>query len=363
MSLTPARIAGFDLARAVALLGMVFVNYKYLMEADEDGVPWLLRLSGWVDGRPAVTFVILAGIGMSLLKTYNLRANRFHPFAKPYSTMLKRAAFLFLSGLLFSRIWYADILHFYGVYFAVAVFLVDASDRLLFTLCGAVLVFSLFLTMHFKFVSPPTIESVWDPGFWTQKGFLEDLLVNGCYPVFPWIVYFLFGIWLGRQNLSDCRLQKKILLIATMGIVVSEAVALLVENLLISESALEGIPLLIFAIDTSPFSSSILSIFSAGGTALLVIVLSMKLAKKAGPSKWLKPFLATSQMTLTLYIAHIGIFQLFLLLTDGPERQPSLELAWLWAAVFCLLAIPFASCWVHHFGRGPFEKIMRWVSR
>ena len=145
ISLPPPRIAGYDLARAVATLGMVFVNYKYLMEADENGFTWLLRLSDWFDGRPAVTFVVLAGIGMSLLKTYSRGISSVSPFARPYSTILKRAVFLFFIGLLFSRIWYADILHFYGVYFAAAVFLVNASDRLLLTLSGAALVFTLFL--------------------------------------------------------------------------------------------------------------------------------------------------------------------------------------------------------------------------
>ena len=61
----PARIAGFDLARAFALLGMVCVNFRYLMDTDEYESIWLLRLSDWLDGRPAVTFVILAGIGLS----------------------------------------------------------------------------------------------------------------------------------------------------------------------------------------------------------------------------------------------------------------------------------------------------------
>ena len=227
-SLPHSRIAGYDLARALALLGMVFVNYKYLMEVDEYGAPWMLWLSSWLDGRPAVTFVILAGIGMSLLKTYCLRAGGYHPFAKPYSTIFKRAIFLFFFGLLFSRIWYADILHFYGVYFTAAVFLVNASDRIIFTLAGAALIISMFFAIHFNFVALPTIDSVWDPNFWTQKGFLEDLFVNGSYPVFPWIVYFLIGIWLGRKNLSNNQLQKKILMISCLGIVFCEAIAWLV---------------------------------------------------------------------------------------------------------------------------------------
>ena len=53
------------------------------------------------DGRPAGTFVILAGAGMSLLKNCYSSPNRFRPFARPYWTMIKRAVFLFFFGLLF----------------------------------------------------------------------------------------------------------------------------------------------------------------------------------------------------------------------------------------------------------------------
>ncbi len=68
VDLVPSRVAGYDLARAIALLGMVFVNFRYLMDTDEYESIWLLQLSDWLDGRPAVTFIILAGIGMSRLK-------------------------------------------------------------------------------------------------------------------------------------------------------------------------------------------------------------------------------------------------------------------------------------------------------
>ena len=191
--------------------------------------------------------------------------------------------------------------------------------------------------------------------------------MNGCYPVFPWIIYFLLGIWLGRQNLSDCRLQKKIFLIAAQVIVICEVVAALLEILLnLAFSISNNNSILIFfihSLDTSPFSSSILSVFSAGGTALVVIILSMKLATRVGHSKWLKPFNATAQMSLTLYIVHIGIIQLFLLISGRGAMETSLEEAWIWAMFFCLILILFATYWMNHFGRGPLEKILRWVSK
>jgi uncharacterized membrane protein YeiB len=209
----------------------------------------------------------------------------------------------------------------------------------------------------------PAIDSVWDPNFWTAKGFLEDLFANGCYPVFPWIVYFLIGIWLGRLDLSNCRLQKKIILIAVLGVILSEMTAWLVVNSFITEWTLDHIPLLTFFYETSPLSSSVLSVFSASGTALIVIVVCMKLINRFGSAGWLRPFVAIAQMSLTLYIVHIGVFELALSLIDRVEYLPTLKVAWIWAAMFCLSVIPFAYWWVKRFERGPFEKAMRWVSK
>ncbi len=68
-------------------------------------------------------------------------------------------------------------------------------------------------------------------------------------------------------------------------------------------------------------------------------------------------------MSLRFYIVHIGIIQLFLLMCDGDEMETSLEEAWILAMIFCLLLILFATYWANHFGRGPLEKILRWVSK
>ena len=148
-----------------------------------------------------------------------------------------------------------------------------------------------------------------------------------------------------------------------MAIVLTEVVVWSLENLLFSELTLDIEPLLVFLLDTSPVSSSISSVFSASATALVVIVSSIKLTQKDGSSKWLTPFQATAQMSLTLYIAHIGIIQLALMISDRADKKTPLEFAWIWATILCLLALAFAHYWVRHFKRGPFEKILRWVSK
>jgi uncharacterized membrane protein len=61
------RIIGYDVARALAIFGMVVVNFKVVMAASEADPGWLASLVGLLEGRAAATFVILAGVGLSLL--------------------------------------------------------------------------------------------------------------------------------------------------------------------------------------------------------------------------------------------------------------------------------------------------------
>jgi len=60
------RIVGYDLARAIAIFGMVVVNFKIVMGAGQNGPAWLVSSVGLLNGRAAATFVVLAGVGLWL---------------------------------------------------------------------------------------------------------------------------------------------------------------------------------------------------------------------------------------------------------------------------------------------------------
>lgn len=104
-----SRLAGLDLARLFALFGMVLVNFSIVMGA-EGGTDSSATLSGFMEGKAAGTFVVLAGLGLGLSAArYGHSSNT--------KTILKRAAFLMVLGLLNSVIFPADILHYYAIYF------------------------------------------------------------------------------------------------------------------------------------------------------------------------------------------------------------------------------------------------------
>ena len=61
------RIPGYDLARSLAIFGMVIVNYSSFMGGWGVGPGWLVWLVELLPGRAAAIFVVLAGVGMSLM--------------------------------------------------------------------------------------------------------------------------------------------------------------------------------------------------------------------------------------------------------------------------------------------------------
>ena len=93
------RIIGYDLARALALFGMVVVNFKIVMGAEKTGPDWLANLVGLLDGRAAATFVVLAGAGLSLLSQKGRTLADRDLLVQDRNTLLKRALFLFIVGL------------------------------------------------------------------------------------------------------------------------------------------------------------------------------------------------------------------------------------------------------------------------
>ena len=60
------RIIGCDLARAVAFLGMLLVNFSVLLGNGTPDPTLLDHLIEMIRGRAAATFVVLAGVGLSL---------------------------------------------------------------------------------------------------------------------------------------------------------------------------------------------------------------------------------------------------------------------------------------------------------
>ncbi|KAB2902243.1 MAG: DUF1624 domain-containing protein, partial [Anaerolineae bacterium] len=85
------RIVGYDVARAAAIFGMMIINFWLVLTPESRGEGVAGSLLALLMGRAAATFVMLAGIGVSLLT----REARQSPekIREKQRLLLKRALF------------------------------------------------------------------------------------------------------------------------------------------------------------------------------------------------------------------------------------------------------------------------------
>jgi uncharacterized membrane protein YeiB len=351
------RIIGFDLARAYAILGMFIVNFNMIFGSynDKSVVGQFISL---FSGNSSTVFVILAGMGIAFMT--NRSEYTVVEKNKLRHTILKRAAFLFIMGLLLSIVWPADILHFYGCYMVIISFLVFLEKKYLLLLAFlSVLIFHVLV-----FIVP--YETGWNLDkfqyidFYTIYGFIRNTFYNGWNSIFPWIGYFLFGMYLGRLNWTDIKIQRKMFLIGLTLYLAITLIQFISQQFSISEE----LKLFINADYLPPFLPFILG---TSGFSLMIISGFMYLGDKVGENKLAKSFASTGQMTLTHYVSHILIgMLLFLILNNNKSElviQPVKPIyILLFSMTYFVLSYYFSKQWVLYFKTGPLETLMRKVS-
>jgi uncharacterized protein len=351
------RVAGYDVARALAVLGMVVVHFCLAAAADRSGPPWLARILGFLDGRAAAAFVILAGVGLTLMSRRALSAGDPRAAARVRRTVVNRGLFLLAAGFVNLAVWPGDILRVYGVSLLLAAPLLDAPGRrLLLGALGFALGFvALFVVLDF--------ERNWDwatltyRGLWTPAGLARNLFYDGFRSVLPWTGFVLFGMWLGRLGLEDRAVNARVLLAAAAAALSAEVASwLLVRHFLASPHGMDAETVeALFGTESMPALP--LFLVAAGGEAVAVIALSVRLAS-ARPARWWAPLAATGQMALTWYVAHI-VLGLGAVEALGLAGTQPLPVAAGWGALFFAAAVVASWLWKRAFRHGPLEKLMR----
>ncbi len=352
------RIVGYDLARSLAIFGMVLVNYKIAMGAQQNGPAWLVDLAGLIDGRAAALFVVLAGVGISLLSQAGRVGKDPQRVARDRRTLLRRSLFLFVIGSLYTSIYSADILHFYGLYIAVAALALTTSERRLWVASvGLVL---LFVALCFVL----DYEQGWDwkaleyQGLWTPSGAIRHLFFNGFHPVVPWLGFLFLGMVIGRQDMGDATARRRVLAWGVGVALIAESASRILLHVLLRDTSADEAEVMVAVFGTGPMPPLPLYMLAAGGTACAIIAASVALGQMHGSKPWLRPFVATGQLALTLYVAHVLVGMAILEVMGRLENQ-TLPFALLAASVFCATSVVFASAWRGRFKRGPLEAIMR----
>lgn len=187
------RLVGLDVARCLALLGMVATHV--LDERTPAGeittVQWL------AGGRASALFAVLAGVSLALMTRHRRRGRELAGIAA-------RAVLIALLGLALGGLdsGVAVVLTYYGVLFLVGLPFVLLGTRALVLLCVAWVAVapavSHLVRPHLppRGFDSPAFGQLADPG-----RLASELLFTGYYPVVPWLAYLLAGLAIGRLDL------------------------------------------------------------------------------------------------------------------------------------------------------------------
>jgi uncharacterized protein len=354
------RIVGFDLARAYAILGMFIVNFNTVFGSHtvHTGLGGFLNL---FNGNSSTTFVILAGMGVSLMTnrpTYELAEQK-----ALRQKVTRRSWFLFVLGLLLYTWWPADILHFYGGYMHIAALLLFVPKRTYGWVAAASVVVFHGLWEVIPFDNGWNFNTLTYTDFWTVRGFLRNTFYNGWNPIFPWLAFFMLGMWLGRLNWQQRAVR---LWVLGVGIVVFGLVEIL------QFAATPGVfgPDLTFYITADYLPPFLPFMLSTASFALILMVVCFAIGNRFGSHRIVQMLTATGQMTLTHYVVHLTLgMLLFGWLTghsyEGVVNRQTPEspvVVLLFALVFYAFSLGFSVLWKQRFRNGPLELLMRTVA-
>jgi uncharacterized membrane protein len=349
--LRAGRLAGLDLARALAMLGMLVEHSLQYPDLEPKGVLWS------VYGRSAPLFVLVAGVGLSLAT----RPPRL-PLAR--AMVAARVPFLFLVGLVLS-VWVDGvILQSFALFFLVGLCLVGLPRAVLALLAAACLVGGpLYLTVLRRSGEIGFFGSRDDIGFpgLSEPGTLLEGLLLDHYPAVVWLGFFFVGMLVGRLALSP-RTARRLFVGGT-----AASVLLLTVGWAGSRAfGPEPIP---FSLappapttwsehwTTYGFSSSVGWALSSCALALATVGAALVLADLAGSRRrWLSPFVALGAMSLSFYVAQFAYLDTLWL-----EVKPHLTttLTYFLASVAFWVLFAFAAqLWFRVLPRGPIELLV-----
>lgn len=355
------RVIGYDLARSLALFGMVVVNFKIVMGAAPNGPLWLSNLAALLEGRAAATFVVLAGVGISLLSRKSRETGDRHAISRTRNSLLKRACFLFVVGLLYTPLWPADILNFYGIYIAVAAFLFTSSTLRLSLLSGLLLIGFSAMLFLFDYEQGWNWQTFEYQEFWSPLGMLRRLFFNGFHPVIPWLAFLLLGMIIGRLEMTDRTIRNRVLKIGIAVAVSVETASWLLTNSLSADASVADQEIIAALFGTSPMPPMPLYMLAGAGVACAIIAASVSLGIRCADHRWIKPLVSTGQLALTLYVAHVVVGMGCLEAIGRLENQP-LVFSLSASITFFIASVAFATLWRSRFERGPIEMLMHLIT-
>ncbi len=342
-----ARLHGIDLARALAVIGMLAAHLLTIEESLE-----LARPETWVDlvnGRSSILFAVLAGVSLALV-TGGTRPRTGIPLRIARRRIAVRAALLWVIGvgLILTGVPVYVILPAYAILFLVALPLLRLPVRALWVSAVAVLL-----------VMPWFLPALEAATFWdTDLGYVVFLISGWAYPFPLWIGFVLLGLAIGRSDLRSVWTQGVLLGGGVAAAVAAGMAAIVIRatGAVLPGSDLEPVW------SAEAHSGGLIEVIGSAGTAVAVLGACLLLCRTR--ATWvLTPLRAVGAMPLTAYAGQIVVWAIAAGVAFGDttdlwsfrELQP---FGW-----FVLGVVVFCFAWGSLLGQGPLERLLGWAAR
>ena len=345
----PGRVIGLDVARALAVFGMLGAHVGGV-PADVVASPssWL----GAVHGRSSVLFAVLAGVSLALL-TGRTVAPAGEELVRARTRILVRAAWVFAIGVALEALG-TDIdiiLGVYGILFVLALPFLRWSPRRLLLAAAALAVLSpaaaLLLTVSAQALG-------------LEESGVALLLLNGPYPALIWWTFILIGMAVGRCDLASPRVRARLLsggaMLAVLGYGAGWTTTRWWGQAASAQAWVDGDVearswSLAWLSGAAPHSGTTFEIVGSVGVALAIIAGCLVAAERLPRATF--PLVAVGAMALTAYTG--GVLAPAVL-DEYPEG------GWAWLA-FIAVTVVVATGWRLAIGQGPLERLLSTSSR
>lgn len=330
------RIDGVDLARGLAIVGMVAVHVAPPLAGD----------GGWYSlpyGQASTLFAVVAGIGIVL-------SSRRGDTAEHRARLVWRALWLAPVGLLLSELGtpVAVILQYYALWFVLAAPVLRLSTRGLAALTGVGMLLGPSVLVWAKVTHPdwyaPGGTDIAGRGRWF--GEVGDVLLTGYYPSVSWLWLVYAGMLVGRLDLRSDRVATALLVGGTLVAGATYAAAAAARDALHLGRWQQ-------VLDTTGHSDTPPEMLATLGVAVAVTGLCLLLGRHL--TLLVAPGVALGRFALTVYVGHIVVYGLARSAFYNDTAAGGLETT-LWISG---VSAAIAMLWLAVLPRGPLE----WLDR
>lgn len=368
---TGARLVGIDLARLVAVVGMMAAHTLSRSEPPAAVV-------ALIDGPPSTLFAVLGGVSVALAARSRLAKGDRRGVVR--STLARGLMVMVIGFVLipFAPAVYVVLVPF-GVALMLAAGLVLLPTWLLGALTAMLAAGSGWLVALARERLPNLDGRPHDAValFTEPAATWSDILLTGVYPALTWMTYVAIGVLVARVLLAGGRRRARLALLALAGAILTAAGLLATEIGLRSFAAATGGTLVAtrdrllanayggaastepaWQLLAAPHAGTPADIARTVGIALLVIA-ALGLLTMALPQpvrRMIEPLRAAGGAPLTIYIVHVVLQSVLLALLI--DVAPVIVVGWGGLALQVAVALVIGAVLAATRQRGPFERLV-----